>query len=94
MNSRLSKHLKETQTTNPKTTFPWLKFWLEQTRRPRMASLGFICLLVALGVLGLSLAGRRAGAAQTDISGPAGSGSFGTQAVVLPNGNIVVTDPN
>ncbi|MBL9115253.1 MAG: hypothetical protein JNJ83_09640 [Verrucomicrobiaceae bacterium] len=28
-----------------------------------------------------------------DIEGPAGSGAFGTFAVVLPNGNVVVTDP-
>lgn len=32
-------------------------------------------------------------AVQTDIVGPAGSGAFGTAVAVLPNGNIVVTDP-
>lgn len=32
-------------------------------------------------------------AAQTDIPGPSGSGKFGTQVLVLPNGNFVVTDP-
>jgi hypothetical protein len=32
-------------------------------------------------------------ATQTDIAGPPGSGSFGSQVTVLPNGNIVVTDP-
>ncbi len=32
-------------------------------------------------------------AQQTDIPGPAGSGAFGTNVVVLPNGNFVVTDP-
>ena len=31
---------------------------------------------------------------QTDIVGPAGSVSFGTAFAVLPNGNIVVTDPD
>jgi hypothetical protein len=31
---------------------------------------------------------------QTDLVGPPGSGSFGTQVVVLPNGNIVATDPD
>ena len=31
--------------------------------------------------------------AQTDIAGPAGSGTFGTTVTVLANGNIVVTDP-
>ena len=30
---------------------------------------------------------------QSDIVGPPGSGSFGTQVVALPNGNIVITDP-
>jgi Repeat of unknown function (DUF5650) len=32
-------------------------------------------------------------AAQTDIHGPPGSGAFGMAVAVLPNGNIVVTDP-
>jgi hypothetical protein len=32
-------------------------------------------------------------ATQIDIVGPAGSGAFGTSVTVLPNGNIVVTDP-
>ncbi len=31
---------------------------------------------------------------QFDIAGPAGSGDFGAQVAALPNGNIVVTDPN
>jgi hypothetical protein len=35
-----------------------------------------------------------ASAQQVDINGPAGSGAFGTSVTVLPNGNIVVTDPN
>jgi hypothetical protein len=34
-----------------------------------------------------------AAATQIDIIGPAGSGAFGTTVTVLPNGNIVVTDP-
>ncbi|MBL9115600.1 MAG: hypothetical protein JNJ83_11390 [Verrucomicrobiaceae bacterium] len=33
------------------------------------------------------------GASQFDIVGPAGSEEFGTQVEVLPNGNIVFTDP-
>ena len=33
-------------------------------------------------------------AVQTDIAGPAGSVSFGTAVTALPNGNIVVTDPD
>ena len=32
-------------------------------------------------------------AAQTDLVGPPGSGEFGHSVTVLPNGNIVVTDP-
>ena len=32
-------------------------------------------------------------AAQTDIPGPAGSGTFGKAVTYLPNGNFVVTDP-
>jgi hypothetical protein len=35
-----------------------------------------------------------AGATQIDIHGPPGSVAFGTAAIVLPNGNFVVTDPN
>lgn len=31
---------------------------------------------------------------QTDLVGPAGSGTFGSTVTVLPNGNIVVTDPS
>ena len=31
-------------------------------------------------------------AAQTDIAGPAGGGSFGSSVTVLPNGNFVVRD--
>lgn len=34
-----------------------------------------------------------ADAAQIDIAGPAGSVAFGTTVKVLPNGNVVVTDP-
>ncbi len=34
-----------------------------------------------------------ANAQRTDIAGPAGSGQFGVQTVVLPSGNFVVTDP-
>jgi hypothetical protein len=32
-------------------------------------------------------------AAQIDIAGPLGSGEFGKQVYLLPNGNFVVTDP-
>jgi hypothetical protein len=33
-------------------------------------------------------------AQQIDIAGPSGSGAFGASVTVLPNGNIVVTDPH
>ena len=32
-------------------------------------------------------------AAQTDIAGPPGSGRFGSSVAVLPNGNIIISDP-
>lgn len=44
-----------------------------------------------LGVLFFSVA--IAQAADLNITGPTGSVAFGTQVVALPNGNIVVTDP-
>ncbi len=42
----------------------------------------------------LALAAFSVHAAQVDIPGPVGSGRFGEQLVVLPNGNIVVGDPS
>jgi len=44
--------------------------------------------------LALALVALSANAAQLDINGPAGSVGFGTGVTALPNGNIVVTDPN
>jgi hypothetical protein len=41
----------------------------------------------------LLLAAGAAGASQVDIQGPPGSIGFGSSVTVLPNGNIVVTDP-
>jgi hypothetical protein len=38
-------------------------------------------------------AGPQAATWQFDIIGPAGSGAFGRSVVALPNGNVVVTDP-
>jgi hypothetical protein len=40
------------------------------------------------------LVAASAGAQQIDIPGPPGSVAFGSAAIVLPNGNFVVTDPN
>lgn len=52
---------------------------------------GAIGALMALVML--SLSASDVPAAQVDIVGPAGSQKFGTSVTVLPNGNIVVTDP-
>lgn len=50
--------------------------------------------LLLLGGLLIASFALPAAAAQIDIIGPAGSGSFGARVTVLPNGNVVVTDPN
>ena len=50
--------------------------------------------LVAALALVVSFSPTVEGASQIDISGPPGSGAFGTDVKALPNGNIVVTDPN
>src|SRR5258706_11463854 len=47
-----------------------------------------------IAMLLASVVAHCANAAQIDIPGPAGSGAFGTYVTVLPNGNIVVIDPN
>lgn len=44
--------------------------------------------------IALALVMLPAAAGQFSIPGPAGSVNFGTAVAVLPNGNIVVTDPN
>src|SRR4051812_4210996 len=41
----------------------------------------------------LYFAGNARAATQIDIPGPSGSSAFGTSVTILPNGNIVVTDP-
>jgi hypothetical protein len=52
------------------------------------------CSWMARSVAGaLVLAAGASHAAQVLISGPSGSGAFGTRVAVLPNGNLVVTDP-
>jgi Repeat of unknown function (DUF5650) len=51
------------------------------------------CLLTS-GLLSLiAVFATSSGAQQVDIVGPPGSGAFGSRVKVLPNGNIVVTDP-
>ena len=51
-------------------------------------------LLCGLGAIFLAWPIFKMYAAQTDITGPPGSGTFGAAVTVLPNGNIVITDPN
>ena len=60
-------------------------------RQHRFPRLRFV--LHAAGVV-LVLAALPVAAAQVSIPGPAGSASFGAAVAVLPNGNIVVTEPN
>src|ERR1043166_10030712 len=48
-------------------------------------------LALALSLVCTAFSGARAG--QIDITGPAGSGKFGTQVTVLPNGTFVAPDP-
>ncbi|MBK9173953.1 MAG: VCBS repeat-containing protein [Chloracidobacterium sp.] len=45
------------------------------------------------GRLRQSVPDANAAGGQVDLVGPVGSGQFGAQVAVLPNGNIVVTDP-
>ena len=53
-----------------------------------VAIVAALCGVMLLGALSLLAA------TQTDLIGPPGSGVFGQQVVVLPNGNIVVADPD
>jgi hypothetical protein len=58
--------------------------------RPATGPVGSVRLWVASVLLVLAGAAQ---AAQLTIDGPVGSGEFGRTVTVLPNGNIVVTDP-
>jgi len=49
--------------------------------------------IVRRAALALVLTAGASQAAQLTITGPDGSGAFGTTVTTLPNGNIVVTDP-
>src|SRR5262245_54319835 len=55
-----------------------------------------LALLVLAAVLHPFLLSVRTALADTRINilGPEGSGQFGTNVTILPNGNIVVTDPS
>ena len=60
--------------------------------QPKFKTLGRFNIRFAL--LGLFLSTSISFAAQIDALGPPGSGRFGDQVTVLPNGNFVVTDPS
>ena len=63
------------------------------TRPGGVARLALAVILLTAILFGRSSTPPVAASAQTDIHGPAGSGKFGQKVAVLPNGNIVVTDP-
>jgi hypothetical protein len=58
-----------------------------------MKRLHYLRVPAALALAALLVAAPSARAAQIDILGPTGSGSFGKTVTYLPNGNFVVTDP-
>jgi hypothetical protein len=58
--------------------------------RPAFGPVGSARLWAASVLLVLAGVGQ---AAQVTVNGPAGSGEFGRSVTILPNGNIVVTDP-
>jgi hypothetical protein len=67
---------------------------MRSRRRVSRVSMGWVLLAVALmTMLAVGPVQPAAAATQIDIVGPAGSGAFGSSVTVLPNGNIVVTDP-
>jgi len=59
-----------------------------------MKNIGFRLIVSAFLIFNGLFVCQVAAATQIDIPGPAGSVRFGTQVTALPNGNIVVTDPN
>ncbi len=64
--------------------------------RLRLFTVSFGRMFLVMAVVAALAAGSAqpvVAATQIDIAGPAGSGAFGTSVTVLPNGNIVVTDP-
>ena len=61
--------------------------------KPGLTSSIRLVLALALVAAALQASARPAAAGQFNIIGPAGSVRFGTRVTVLPNGNIVVTDP-
>jgi hypothetical protein len=69
-------------------------FRVHQTRLGRIIRLALAAMLVATILFTLGSTLPVAAGAQTDLPGPAGSNQFGANVAVLPNGNLVVTDPD
>ena len=59
---------------------------------PRLAIAAGLVASACVAAIGIAASSALA-INQTNLVGPAGSGQFGSQAVVLSNGNLVVTDP-
>lgn len=62
--------------------------FISSLQKPKTLALSFLTLVLILTNLGSIRAAN-----QFDINGPAGSDRFGADVAVLPNGNVVVTDP-
>jgi YD repeat-containing protein len=67
--------------------------WRHRLSRAPQWRTSFRIVAGLLALAGTLLAPVHLLAAQTDILGPPGSVAFGTAVYVLPNGNLVVTDP-
>ncbi len=64
-----------------------------QSSMGRLARLALTASLLAVFLVPSGSVRPALASTQVDIPGPAGSGSFGQEVKVLPNGNFVVTDP-
>ncbi len=60
----------------------------------RSVAIGLLRCCVALSMAALTLPTPAAATTRVDIVGPPGSVRFGRSVTVLPNGNIVITDPS
>jgi len=57
-------------------------------------SVGASTKIALITLLHLLACGLISAATQIHLTGPAGSGSFGSSVTTLPNGNVVVSDPS
>jgi len=67
---------------------------MTSAQRPLYQSSIRLIFALAAILVGCSIPSTTLAATQLDIAGPVGSGLFGAEAKVLPNGNFVVTDYN